>query len=262
MQVELYSGADNRFLLVQASVEARGDWPAVARAWCAKPCFEGERPDGLLVLDTSGDAPRMIVLNADGSRPEACGNGLRCVAWHLLRGAAAPEVVVETDAGARRVRLVESAGDEARLFASMGTARIHALPSEFPAAARASSAHAVDVGNPHCVLRVDDERAADVDGLGAALQRSAEFPNGVNVGFLARRDDAWHLRVFERGVGETAACGTGACAAAATIANEPGETTIHMRGGPLVVRRRADGEVELFGPARRCGGLELEAPGD
>jgi len=261
VRVELYSGADNRFLLVEAAERAREDWAAVARAWCATPHFDGERPDGLLLLDTHGAAPRMVIYNADGTRPEACGNGLRCVAWHFLRRDAVPQVIVDTDAGARLVRLVESVGDEARLFASMGAAEINVLPSEFSTDRDASSAHAVDIGNPHCVLRVDDERRADVDGLGAALQSSPEFPNGVNVGFLASREGAWHLRVFERGVGETAACGTGACAAAATLAFEPGETTIHMRGGPLVVRRRADGEVELFGPARRCGALELEAPG-
>lgn len=260
MRVELYSGADNRFLLVEELESARRDWAAAARVWCAAPHVDGARSDGLLVLDRRGPVPTLVIYNADGSRPEACGNGLRCVAWHLLRAREATEVVVATDAGQRRVRLVEAAGDEARLFASMGTARAEPLTLEGAQSLGVASAHAVDVGNPHCVLRVEDERDADVDGLGAALQRHTAFPRGVNVGFLAHREGRWNLRVFERGVGETAACGTGACAAAATIATGAGETTLYMRGGPLVVRRRADGEVELFGPARWCGAQELSAP--
>lgn len=112
------------------------------------------------------------------------------------------------------------------------------------------------MGNPHCVLRVLDERGPDLESLGARMQSHGDFPNGVNVGLLARRNSKWHLRVWERGVGETAACGTGACAAVACILEQQPSlesTEISMAGGRLRVRPIAHegqgDELELYGAA-------------
>src|SRR5690606_28468302 len=110
---------------------------------------------------------------------------------------------------------------------------------------------AFDLGNPHVILRVDDEREMDVARRGAALQTHAAFPRGVNVGFLATRGGEHHLRVFERGVGETQACGTNTCAAAAYLTLREGASfpiELHLPGGAMRVEAQRD-ELLLLGPA-------------
>jgi diaminopimelate epimerase len=118
----------------------------------------------------------------------------------------------------------------------------------------------VDVGNPHCVLFVDDERTAKVAQIGPLIERHLRFPRGTNVGFLALRDGGAHLRGWERGVGETQACGTGACAAA-VAAVEHGRAHLPMRlqlsGGVLTVHPDgADGAI-LEGPVEELSQGEL-----
>ncbi len=253
------SGADNRFVLVDGrGAELPDDRAGFARELCARPGPGGERWDGVLFLTAAGQAgahARLEIRNRDGSRPEACGNGLRCAAWYLLReGIVAGErVSIETDAGVREVRLVERGADgrSALLLGSMGplTWREPDPPVELEGGERAGLAF--DLGNPHLVLRVADERACDVARRGAALQTHPAFPRGVNVGFLATRDGAHHLRVFERGVGETAACGTNTAAAAAYLMLREGASPpldLHLPGGALRIER-TDDELLLLGPA-------------
>lgn len=255
---QLFSGAGNRFLVVE-EVSGVADWAVLAREACELPLFEGEPADGLLVIGAAEAAEaRMIVWNADGSRPEACGNGLRCVGWWLARAGRGEQSQVLTDAGARRVEVVRQAGNRALIRAEMGQAECFELTAALPEEARGAAATGVRIGNPHCVLRVEDEREASVETVGEALQNHPDFPEGVNVGFLARRDGAWQLRVFERGVGETGACGSGACAAASVVGAEGEELAIEMRGGRLVVHREPGGQLELVGEAVFHGEVELE----
>ncbi len=166
----------------------------------------------------------MRIFNADGSSAGQCGNGLRCFARYVrgLGVAAGDVMAIETPGGVVEARLLTGG----RVRAAMGAPRLE--PSEIPLAAprRAPTyalqvdggtveAGAVSMGNPHAVLTVPDVDTAPVTRLGPAIQALVVFPEGVNVGFmqvLAR--DHVRLRVFERGVGETLACGSGACAAA------------------------------------------------
>lgn len=257
---QLFSGARNRFLVLP---EEEGDvrWGRLAPGLCARGLFDDKSADGLLLIDPTGSVTdaRMTLWNADGSRPEACGNGLRCVAWWLFRSGSMGPRRIATDSGVREVEVIETRGDRdrARVWAQMGRAELFPLSAPLPGPGAELSAVGVRIGNPHCVLLVPDERYAAVEELGRALQTHPDFPEGVNVGFLARRDGRWFLRVHERGVGETEACGTGACAAAAVIGEEGG-TEIEMPGGVLEIRSARGGMIELLGDAVFHGEVELE----
>jgi diaminopimelate epimerase len=252
------SGAGNLFAMVDAFVDPRPTSPAeVAREMCGT--VDGAsldpRPDGVIVVGPSerGADCAMEVYNADGSRPETCGNGLRCVAKLAVdRGhVRGDEFVIESDAGPRRTRVVRGGGRVVSARIEMGRPRILARDEALEVGGTRIVASVVDMGNPHCVLLVEDERSAPVESIGSALQRHPRFPAGTNVEFLARRSGDWRLRVWERGVGETQACGSGACAAAVaavekTLAVWP--VTIHVLGGVLEVDRDPTGVLRLAGP--------------
>jgi diaminopimelate epimerase len=257
------SGAGNGFGLVDVF---RGEEPAqpaaIARALGAEHGL-----DGLLLLapPRAGGVARFEVFNADGSRAAACGNGLRCAArrWFedVALGIAPPfegdSPWMETAAGARRFELLDWFEERAVLRVSMGVPRELALDRPLRHRGEELSALGLELGNHHLVLRVRDERDAPVEELGHSLQSHPLFPDGVNVGFLARRAGGWHLRVFERGVGETRSCGSGACAAAVASGElERGELSLRLPGGELSVARDASGELWLSGEALEHGALE------
>ncbi len=206
------------------------------------------------------------VFNADGSEVEQCGNGIRCVAWMLARDA------VEAEA----FRLSSPAGPIEARPAGGGDFTVNMGPPVFEPAAipfaadeealtyaievdgRTLDIAAVSMGNPHCVVFVDDINSGVVEELGPKLERHPGFPSATNVGFASVRGrDSIDLRVHERGVGETLACGTGACAAVVAaqrleLVDDP--VTVHLPGGQLVVSWRRD-TVWL------TGGAELVSQG-
>lgn len=266
MRYSLMSGAGNLFAMVDLFADPRPEEPAeVAREICGAipgaPILP--RPDGLILVGSSerGADCAMEIYNADGSRPETCGNGLRCAVklavdrGHVRRDAFS----VETDSGVRAARAVLRDDRVVAASIEMGRPRILASEERLATASAPVIATLVDMGNPHCVLFVPDERLAPVLELGPELERHPRFPSGTNVEFLARRAGAWHLRVWERGVGETQACGSGACAAA-VAAVEKGLGTwpvrLQLPGGLLEVDRRADGTVVLAGPVEELGSGE------
>jgi diaminopimelate epimerase len=261
MNLEQYSGVGNRFLLMEASGEFPGA-PELARRWCVAGELDEQGFDGLLVVSENPPGNiRMVIWNADGSRPEACGNGLRCVGWHLVRTRGGREFLIETDSGQRRVRLVRQRDTIAELYTDMGPVDVAPLDPPWPTLPGLLSAYRAGVGNPHGTLLLEDERGIDGAQISAQLRVHSQFPSGVNVGLLARRTGKWFLRVHERGVGETAACGTGACAAVAVLAQgghvDPlHETAIQMPGGILRVRLGESGRAELLGAATYEGPVE------
>jgi diaminopimelate epimerase len=199
---------------------------------------------------------RMIVQNADGSRPEMCGNGLRCVALHLARrdGLAEADYVVETDAGEKRCA-VRGSGDSASIVIGMG--RAEARGAEHAAIGGVSYAFdKVSVGNPHAISMGASVPSNElVDAVGPRL--SGAIPGGTNVEFVAPRGPrSFDLVVWERGVGRTLACGTGAAATAAALAfagKAPFDAPIeiHLPGGALELWvASGTHEVTLRGPAR------------
>lgn len=218
--------------------------------------------------------------NADGSLAEMCGNGVRVLAKHVVdHGLVAPDdegrVHVATRGGTRTVWIVarHADGQVASVAVDMGppqldasqvpfvaadpAARRHRVELDGAAAAAADADHldvaVVSMGNPHAVVSVPSVADAPVAEVGPALERHHRFPNGANVGFVEVVDRATlRVRVFERGVGETAACGTGACAAvvAAQQTGAVGErVAVHLPGGVLTIEHRDGGAVTMTGPA-------------
>jgi diaminopimelate epimerase len=255
----ILAGAGNLFAVATSAELAGRPAAEVARAWCAR-----EGLDGLLEVRPAarGGDVGMVIWNADGSRAEACGNGLRCVALFAReRGlAAADRLRVETDGGTRAVELLRRGGAVVGARASLGRARILDSEAEIPLAAGAPvRAVLVDVTNPHCVVFVAPGELGRITALGPLLARHARFPAGTNVELAAAGPGAarFTARVFERGVGETAACGTGA-AAIAVAAAETGRgalpLAVGLPGGVLEVDRDLQGEVWLTGPVANARG--------
>lgn len=206
---------------------------------------------------------RYRIYNADGGEVENCGNGARCFARFVRerRLTGKKHLVVETAGGLLRLSHLD--GDQVSV--DMGVPVLEPADVPFEADRQAETypldvdgevftVSAVSMGNPHAVLLVEDVITAPVESLGAKIERHPRFPNRVNVGFLqiASRDEA-HLRVFERGVGETRACGTGACAAAVAARLRDlvdDSVTIHLPGGPLTIHWSGPGQpVTMSGPA-------------
>ena len=239
---------------------------------------EGVGFDQLLWIEaprSAGTHAWYRIFNADGGEVEQCGNGLRCIALLLGEQPGAPALLrLECRAGVSEARI---AGPGITAV-SMGAPRFD--PADIPmavtdtapadagmaaagesgtyrleAAGRTVEVSALSMGNPHCVLLVDDVYRAPVAELGPALERHPAFPERCNVGFLEPRGrDRARLRVWERGVGETRACGSGACAAMVAGKRRGlfgAEVRVSLPGGDLMVSWPGPGEaVWLTGPAR------------
>jgi len=259
-------GLGNDFLVLDLPADAPLPSPSQWRALADRRTGIGF--DQALVLQPprrAGTDAFYRIFNADGGEVEQCGNGARCVAALLQRrrGPGHSTLTLDSTAGLLRARIL----DAEQVTVSMGVPDFapRALPFDAPARAASYSLDlggehiefgAVSMGNPHAVLRVADVATAPVEQIGRALQSDRHFPRRVNVGFMQVLDPAAvRLRVFERGVGETLACGTGACAAVA-IGRDLGlldaDVQVHVPGGTLSVHWDGGGEaVWLTGPAHQ-----------
>ena len=271
-------GAGNDFILVEAG-NLRRNWSQMAIAVCDR--HFGVGGDGLLLVLPSNIADfRMRMFNPDGSEAEACGNGLRCLVRYVAdqglfsrKFEGAEEIFIETLAGIRKVRFHEAGSGVARIQVSMGEPKFgakdipvvieyneHISPTkpilDYPVIIndRKLSLSLVSMGNPHAVY-FEQRSLSDfpLSQLGPKVERLAIFPNRVNFE-VARVMDSEHIeaRVWERGVGETLACGSGACAVAVAaqlhgyIINK---VDIKLPGDILEVEWDGIGEVFLSGPA-------------
>jgi len=274
MQLSKHHGLGNDFLVVLDEVNGRA--LAITGDDAVRLCERrtGIGADGLL----HGSAPAtdpdagpdvtldadvvMRLFNADGSRAEMSGNGIRCFgqAVAAARGITAGTLRVLTDDGIK-VLEIEPGGVTGEVLVSvdMGTARPGpAIPEGLDLPGRH---HTVDMVNPHLVVEVPDPWAVDVAEVGAAIER--RFPDGVNVEFIAARgSDHLDLAVWERGAGVTRACGTGACAAA-SVASGWGlvghDVVVTMPGGDATVELTSDGRLQLTGPSVLIASLEVDA---
>lgn len=230
--------------------------------------------DQLLTVEPPREAGSIAsyrIWNADGSPSGQCGNGARCIAAWLVRDGAAPVQGEFTIDSPSRTHRVEANGDGGFTI-EMGAPRFE--PSEIPLSGFAQAQDdyvvqlangeriehlrfgAVSMGNPHAVIEVADVDTADVARIGPALQRHAAFPASANVGFAQVLSPGHiRLRVFERGVGETLACGSGACAAVAVLAargrvDGDRDVLVDLPGGRLRIRHdRRAGTMSMGGPA-------------
>ena len=269
-------GAANDFVLIETN-DIRRDWSHMAITMCDRHLGVGA--DSLLLLLPSDKADfQMRTLDADGSEAEACGNGIRCVARYALekglidRGA--EQILVETVAGVRRLRYYRNGDKLTTIEASMGEPRFKA--EEIPVIIKPDKGSVVDIksmlsyqvtvkgtelrlnlismGNPHAVYFWENPVSDfPLSRLGPEVENLDIFPNRTN--FEVARIISRHqieARVWERGVGETLACGSGACAiivAAQLLGNADNKADIKLPGGILGVSWDGIGEVSLSGPA-------------
>jgi diaminopimelate epimerase len=273
-------GLGNDFVLIdrRADDEAvRNDRIDRLRAVAPRLCDRrfGVGADGILVLApprTQGHDATMLVINHDGSVPEMCGNGLRCVAMLVAADRDAHEVVIDTDAGPRRCR-VEIAGAAQPRWELHGGVEVDMGPGvdvgPVQAAAWSRPLARVSMGNPHAIAFT--EAAEDPETLartiGPAIENDPVFPGGTNVEFCRVDEAELVLWVWERGCGITSACGTGACATAFAAAKQgraPFDAPIVVRlpGGALriTVPRDPEAGITMNGPARVVFAGRTEIP--
>lgn len=253
-----YEGLGNDFLVVEAAPGETELAPALVRRLCDRRFGVGG--DGVILVlppDDAGSLGRMRVFNADGSIPEMCGNGLRCVALHLAMTHHLPRVsgVVETDAGPRTVA-VDRARGHGDVRVDMGEIRVD---GERTLAIDGETVRVLlaDAGNPHAILwpaaRGDHDRSR-IERLGPVIEKHPSFPHGTNVELVSFEGDAVRLTVWERGVGFTLACGTGACATVGALVAR-GEAPagvpiiVNLPGGELRVTMEGAHAI-MEGPAR------------
>jgi diaminopimelate epimerase len=267
MQLEFTKmhGLGNDFIVFDAPSDG---WLPTATQWRSLAArHTGIGFDQALVLEPARRAGTDVyyrIFNADGGEVEQCGNGVRCLAAFLHRRGSLPngkgEIVLDSPAGPIHARV----HDANLISVDMGIPNFDPKSLPFEASAEAHvyplvvagtevEIGAVSMGNPHAVLTVTSVASAPVDRLGPAIERHARFPKRVNVGFMEIVDRAHiRLRVFERGVGETLACGTGACAAVA-IGRRHGRldstVEVELPGGKLEITFGAPGEhIWMKGP--------------
>ena len=202
------------------------------------------------------------IFNTDGSQAEQCGNGARCFAKFLHDEGLTDQTRLVVDTGSRLIQL--EIEDDWQVVVDMGAPGFEpgALPFDaqdeanvyqLDVAGETVEISAISLGNPHAVLLVDDDDTAPVERLGPAIERHSRFPQRTNVGFACPITRAKiRLRVWERGVGETLACGSGACAAAVAchrLGRIDEEIEVELPGGIASVRWSGQGPVFLRGPA-------------
>lgn len=252
-------GLGNDFVVIDARREPLALDAAAVRAVADRRAGVG--CDQLIVMEPASNGAAdvfMRIRNADGGEVEACGNATRCVASLIMAETGRDRCTVETRAGA----LPAVAARDGAIAVDMGAVRT--AWREIPLAREMDTLHlelargplrdpvAVNIGNPHAVFFVDDAAAIDLAGLGPSLEHDPVFPERANIGVAeVVGPDRLRVRVWERGVGLTRACGTGACAAAAA-AHRRGlagrKVEVRLDGGPLALEWREDGHMVMTGP--------------
>ena len=271
-------GLGNDFMVVDGVNQVFEPQDAPLIQWANR--HTGVGFDQLLLVEKAGAADvdfRYRIFNADGSEVEQCGNGARCFARFVAdKGLSSKqEIRVETARGVIVPRLLDSG----LVMVNMGKPRL--MPSEIPfvpAAGEADDAlthivlvglesvplSCVNMGNPHAVLLVDDVDTAPVARWGEAIESNEQFPERVNVGFMQVLNEGHiRLRVYERGAGETQACGTGACAAVVagvrlSLLQAASSIRVSLPGGDLHIEWQPGEDVMMTGPVQTVFEGELQ----
>lgn len=226
--------------------------------------------DGLVLIMPSDKADfRMRMFNADGSEGNMCGNATRCIGKFVYdnRLTDKTNITLETRSGIKKLTLYPENGKVKTVLVDMGKAVLK--PADIPMNVSGDTfinkpitvdgkevfITAVSMGNPHAVTYVDDVDSLELEKIGPSFENHPLFPERVNTEFIKILDEStMQMRVWERGSGETWACGTGACAAtAASVLNgyfpHDKEITVKLRGGDLFITYKSDGTVLMRGPA-------------
>lgn len=259
-------GLGNDYVFVDVH-DQQVDEPA-ALAVIISDRHSGVGSDGLILVGPSPRADlRMVMYNADGSRAEMCGNGIRCVAKYAVEHALVgePELSIDTDAGVRQAvcRMADGVVRSVRIDMGVPDLRPSSLPAtievdrmvdyDLKVHGQIVRVTCVSMGNPHAVVFGDDPSAVDLARAGPTIENAPQFPNRINVHFV-RADSRTHvtMRTWERGSGATRACGTGACAvcvAGALTKRTDRQVTATLPGGDLELDWGDDDHVYMTGPA-------------
>ncbi|MBE9028551.1 diaminopimelate epimerase [filamentous cyanobacterium LEGE 11480] len=265
-----YQGLGNDFILVDNRDSTE---PKVTPEQAVKLCDRhfGIGGDGVIFALPGQDGTdyMMRIFNSDGSEPEMCGNGIRCMARfiadlegdnakesykiHTLAGLIVPKLTadgqVTVDMGQPRLQASE-------IPTTLTDAQQQSVNQPLEVAGQSWQVTCVSMGNPHCITFVDSVAAIDLEKIGPQFESDAAFPKKINTEFIeVVRPDYLKMRVWERGAGITLACGTGACAAlVASVLNGKSDrkATIELPGGPLIIEWAADDHVFMTGPAARA----------
>ncbi|MFC4598836.1 diaminopimelate epimerase [Cohnella hongkongensis] len=268
MEFAKMHGLGNDFIVVAGEKALPDNAAELAVRLCNR--YFGIGADGLVYILPSEKADfHMRIMNSDGSEAEQCGNAIRCVAKYVYDNglAARSELTIETlGAGVQPVRLTIENGKVAQVTVDMGRPILNGLDVPTTIDANPVVGHPVEVdgrefkftavsmGNPHCVIYVDDAAGFDLAAWGPKLETHPLFPRKINVEFATVHSrDQVDMRVWERGAGPTLACGTGACATlVSSVLNglTDREATISLAGGDLRIRwDEASGRIYMTGPA-------------
>ena len=247
-------GLGNDYIFINCMADTPDGLPELARRLSDR--HFGVGGDGIICVCPSQRADfKMRMFNADGSEGAMCGNGIRCFGKYVYDKGLTNKrhLAVETGAGERELSLLIRDGAAAGAAVGMGVPVVQP-PVALAIGDREYEAVPVSMGNPHAVIEADAPAALDLTALGPQVERHPAFPGRVNAEFVRvvnRRE--LEMRVWERGSGETLACGTGACAAAAAMAalgKLEREAVVHLAGGDLQVRwEEKSGQMFMTGPA-------------
>jgi diaminopimelate epimerase len=262
-------GLGNDFIIVTGESKLPTNAPQLAIELCNR--FFGIGADGLVYILPSEKADFMMrIMNSDGSEAEQCGNAIRCVAKYVYDHGMIQqtEISIETiGAGAQKVQLFLKDGKVDTVRVDMGqpilkgtqipTTVDQDIVKDYPIEVdgREFRFTAVSMGNPHCVIYVDDAIQMDLQTWGPKLETHPMFPKKINVEFVTVKSRNYtDMRVWERGAGPTLACGTGACATlVASVINgfTDREATVSLKGGNLYIEwNEEDNHVYMTGPAQ------------
>jgi diaminopimelate epimerase len=247
-------GAGNDYVYVDLSREKVKNPSAFARAVSDR--HTGVGSDGLILIAPSKKADfRMIMYNADGSRAEMCGNGIRCIGKYVYDHGRTRrrELAIETAGDIVRLKLHVNGRKVDRVTVDMGPPRGGVTRRKLKAGDRTFDCRLVSMGNPHCVIVIRGLDRFPVERYGKILERHRAFPERTNVEFVeALSRKRVRQRTWERGSGETLACGSGACAVAAALHHEGRigrRTRIELLGGALDLEIAPGGSILMTGPA-------------
>ena len=263
-------GLGNDFIMIDGFKETLSpDLMTMTKQLCDR--HFGIGADGVIIVLPSDKADyRMRIINADGSEVEMCGNGIRCFAKYVYEAGLLPQgqdrFTVETLAGIMTPRIVLQGDNATAVTVDMGEPVLErgdvpmlgpvgqAINEPIAVLDTTFSLTAVSMGNPHCVIFVDDVEQIDLIKYGPALENHSAFPRKTNVHFVeVMNRQELRMRVWERGVGITLACGTGACAVlVAAVLNKKTErkAKVHLPGGTLEIEWADNNHIYMTGPAQ------------
>lgn len=272
-------GIGNDYIYINAMAEQVDDPSALAKKLSDRRFSIGG--DGVILICESDVADaKMRMFNADGSEGKMCGNGVRCVGKYvydnLLDDKTRDTITIETLSGIKTLKITAVDGKAELLKVDMGKAELKAenIPVIYDGAdtvinkpltvdGKEHFVTCVSMGNPHCVTFLDDVDTLELEKIGHSFENHVAFPERINTEFVKVIDDrTLKMRVWERGSGETWACGTGACATVVAACEngycKKGEDiTVHLRGGDLIINY-TDERVLMTGPATKVFDGEIE----